>query len=187
MLNQKKLLKSLVLTIMFMTITTLSVNSQHSTSKQETLKISKAICVIYPTKGNQAYGTVTFTRMGNSVHVVAELHGLTKGKHGFHIHEFGDCNSPDGNSAGGHFNPEKMEHGAPMADMRHAGDMGNIEADENGDARLDYMDSKISFEGLNSIIGRSMIVHASEDDLKTQPTGAAGARIGCGVIGVAKE
>jgi Cu-Zn family superoxide dismutase len=77
-------------------------------------------------------------------------------------------------------------HGAPADQVRHAGDMGNIEADASGKAHLDYIDPHMSFNGPNSILGRSVIVHAKEDDMKTQPTGNAGARIGCGVIGLAK-
>jgi Cu-Zn family superoxide dismutase len=118
--------------------------------------------------------------------VVADLQGLTKGKHGFHIHEFGDCNSPDGTSAGGHFNPEGKTHGAPMDMSRHEGDMGNLEADDSGKAYLEYLDTVIKLKGPNSIIGRSIIVHKGEDDLKSQPAGNAGPRVACGVIGVAK-
>jgi superoxide dismutase, Cu-Zn family len=70
--------------------------------------------------------------------------------------------------------------------MRHEGDMGNIEADDNGKAHLEYVDKMMSFDGANSILGRSVILHKGEDDLKTQPTGNSGARIACGVIGVAK-
>ena len=79
-----------------------------------------------------------------------------------------------------------VSHGGPMESMRHEGDMGNIEANSNGVAHLEYVDSAISFKGISSIIGRSIIVHEKEDDLKTQPTGNAGARIGYGVIGIAK-
>ena len=61
-----------------------------------------------------------------------------------------------------------------------------IEADKNGEARLEATDDAISFEGANSIIGRALIVHAKADDFKTQPTGASGARVACGVIGIAK-
>jgi len=146
----------------------------------------KAICVIYPTQGNSVSGTVTFTGVPEGVRVVADLSGLTPGKHGFHIHEFGDCSSPDGLSTGGHFNPSGSMHGAPADQVRHAGDMGNIEADASGKAHLDYIDPHMSFNGPNSILGRAVIVHAKEDDMKTQPTGNAGARIGCGVIGLAK-
>ena len=73
-----------------------------------------------------------------------------------------------------------------MDAMRHEGDMGNIEADDMGKAHLEYVDKNISFEGISSIIGRSVIVHKNEDDLKTQPTGNAGARVACGVIGIGK-
>jgi len=148
--------------------------------------VHSAICVIYPTQGNNVTGTVTFTKVEGGVKIVADLHGLTKGKHGFHIHEFGDCSAPDGTSAGGHFNPMGESHGAPMDAMRHEGDMGNIEADDSGNGHLEYVDKTISLEGMTSIIGRSVVVHKNEDDLKTQPTGNAGARIACGVIGIAK-
>jgi Cu-Zn family superoxide dismutase len=112
--------------------------------------------------------------------------GLTPGKHGFHIHEFGDITSDDGSSAGGHFNPLNMPHSMPTSEKRHAGDMGNIEANENGNAHLDYIDSVMELDGNYSIVGHAVIVHEKEDDLKTQPTGNAGPRIGYGVIGIAK-
>ena len=70
--------------------------------------------------------------------------------------------------------------------MRHAGDMGNIEADNSGRAHLEYVDHTISLEGQTSIIGRSVILHLHEDDLKSQPAGNAGPRIACGVIGIGK-
>lgn len=148
--------------------------------------ITKAVCVLYPTKGNQVTGTVTFTTTENGVRVVADVHGLTQGKHGFHIHECGDCSAADGSSAGGHFNPMGKNHGSPMDTMRHIGDMGNLEADANGDAHLDYIDDAISLSGEHTIIGRSIIIHQEMDDLKTQPTGNAGPRVACGVIGIGK-
>ena len=140
----------------------------------------------YPTQGNTVTGTVTFTRTDAGIKIVADLKGLSKGKHGFHIHEFGDCSAADGTSAGGHFNPMSMSHAGPMDNMRHEGDMGNIEADDSGNAHLEYVDKMISFDGIHSIIGKSIIVHKGEDDFKTQPTGNAGPRVACGVIGLAK-
>jgi Cu-Zn family superoxide dismutase len=148
--------------------------------------IIKAICVLHPTKGNNVNGIVTFTLTDVGIRVVADVQGLTQGKHGFHIHDYGDCSADDASSAGGHFNPEGHDHGAPSDRMRHAGDMGNLVADETGKAHLEYIDPMLKFEGTGSIIGRSMIVHEKEDDLKTQPTGNAGPRIACGVIGLAK-
>lgn len=151
-----------------------------------TAAIEKAICVLYATQGNSVSGTVTFTKVTGGMKVVADVSGLTPGKHGFHIHEFGDCSSPDGTSAGGHFNPSGSPHGAPMDMSRHAGDMGNIEADASGKAHMEYLDPHMSFNGPSSILGRSVIVHAKEDDMKTQPSGNAGPRIACGVIGLSK-
>jgi superoxide dismutase, Cu-Zn family len=148
--------------------------------------VLKAVCVVYPTAGNSVSGIVTFTAVSGGVKIVADLKGLSKGKHGIHIHECGDCSSADGTSAGGHFNPMSKSHGAPMDTMRHEGDMGNIEADATGMAHLEYVDHAIALDGPASIIGRSIIVHMNEDDLKTQPTGNSGARAGCGVIGIGK-
>ena len=148
----------------------------------------KAVAVIHSTAGNKVSGTVTFTEVADGVQVQAELAGLTPGKHGFHIHEFGDCSAADLSSAGGHFNPTNQPHGAPDAESRHVGDMGNIEADASGAAKLEYLDHHMSLANdESSIIGRSVVVHAKADDLKSQPAGNSGARIGCGVIGIAKS
>jgi len=148
--------------------------------------VTKAVAVLSPTKSNSVSGVVTFTKVEGGVKIVADVTGLTPGSHGFHIHEFGDCSAADGASAGGHFNPHHMQHGAPDSEMRHAGDFGNLEADATGKAHYERVDTVISLEGADSIIGHAVIVHAKADDLKTQPTGNAGARVACGVIGVAK-
>jgi Cu-Zn family superoxide dismutase len=148
--------------------------------------VAKGVAVLSPTKGSNVSGVVTFTKVDGGVMIIADMTGLTPGKHGFHIHEFGDCSAADATSAGGHFNPHNMEHGAPDALMRHAGDFGNLEADESGKAHYERMDTIISLKGAHSIIGHGVIVHEKADDLKSQPTGNAGARVACGVIGVAK-
>src|SRR4030095_3344404 len=153
------------------------------TSAQEP---TKAIALLHPTSGNTVAGSVTFIKSGDEIKVVADITGLTPGKHGFHIHEFGDCSSSDGNSAGGHFNPTHKAHGAPDASDRHAGDLGNVEADASGNAHLEWSDKVMKLSGADSIVGHAVIVHEKADDLKTQPTGNAGGRLACGVIGVAK-
>jgi len=154
--------------------------------KMETDIAGKAICILYPTTGNDVSGTVTFIATHDGIRVVADVRGLTPGKHGFHIHEFGDCSASDGSSAGGHFNPGHMQHGAPQDPVRHEGDLGNLVADKRGIAHLDYTDTRLTLSGPYGIIGYSVIVHAKEDDLKSQPTGNAGGRVACGVIGVMK-
>ncbi|MGO9018357.1 MAG: superoxide dismutase family protein [Syntrophobacteraceae bacterium] len=154
--------------------------------KMEEVQVKDAIAVMNPTEGSKVRGVVSFTKDGKGVRIVAKIEGLSPGPHGFHIHEFGNCTSPEANSAGGHFNPTDMPHAGPKSEKRHAGDLGNLEADKNGVARLEWTDNVISLEGPGSIIGRSVIVHAQADDFKTQPTGASGARVACGVIGIAK-
>lgn len=143
---------------------------------------TKASCVLRPTKGNTVEGLVTFTKVDGGVKITATVNNLSPGAHGFHIHEFGDCSSPDGMSAGGHFNPTKKPHGAPDALERHAGDLGNLVADEHGTAKYERVDTVIELDGVDTIVGRSIIVHANPDDLHTQPTGNAGGRLACGVI-----
>ena len=94
--------------------------------------------------------------------VTGEVTGLKEGKHGFHIHVFGDY-SNGCVSAGSHFNPSGKEHGGPGDDTRHAGDLGNIVAGADGKACIDIKDSQIPLCGPNSIIGRSVVVSGSED------------------------
>ncbi len=146
----------------------------------------KAVAVLQATEGNKVKGTITFTKTGEGVRVEGEVNGLTPGKHGFHIHEFGDTTSSDGKSAGGHFNPAGDPHAGPDAEHRHAGDFGNIEAGSDGTAKINFVDKHISFDGAKSILGRGVVVHAKADDLKSQPSGDAGDRVAVGVIGVAK-
>jgi len=150
--------------------------------------VSSAIAVLHPTQGNSASGVVHFHAMGGGLHVVADISGLDPNStHGFHIHEFGDCSAPDGMSTGGHFAGAGHQHGKPTDAYpnRHAGDMGNITADANGKAHLEIMLNDVTLTGDNAVLGRGVIVHAKADDFG-QPTGNAGGRIACGVIGAAK-
>ena len=108
--------------------------------------------------------------------------GLTPGLHGFHIHEFGDLS--DGcASAGGHYNPEGVEHGG--LEHGHVGDLGNIKADDQGIARFQFKAPRVQ---LHDIVGRAIVIHADTDDLgqgadeESTKTGNAGDRVACGVI-----
>lgn len=146
---------------------------------------TKAVAVLYPASGSQVSGRVIFTKVGDTVEVVADITGLTPGKHAFHIHEFGDCSAADASSAGSHFNPMKKPHGAPDAAERHMGDFGNLEADSYGKAHLELKSNMVKLSGENSVLGRGVIVHEKVDDW-SQPTGNAGGRVACGVVGVMK-
>ena len=101
--------------------------------------VNTAVAVLYPTKGNSASGTLTFTKTGDSsVHIHGTITGLEPNStHAFHIHEFGDASSADGMSAGGHYNPEHHVHGGPNSPEHHAGDLGNITADGSGSVTID--------------------------------------------------
>lgn len=145
-------------------------------------QITRAIAFLNPTHGSAVQGRVDFKAVEGGVLITARIDGLTPGKHGFHIHEFGDCSAEDGMSAGGHFNPGKTKHGGPDHADRHAGDLGNIVADEYGVGKYERVDHVIKLNGPDTIIGRSIVVHSNPDDYTTQPTGNSGGRLACGVI-----
>jgi Cu-Zn family superoxide dismutase len=132
----------------------------------ETTPVTHAVAVLHSTAGQQCHGVVHFTQDGESVKVVADLEGLTPGqKHAFHIHQYGDCSAPDGMSAGGHYNPEGHQHGLPDIESRHAGDLGNVQADDQGKGHYEITVTNISIMGpKNPILGRGVIIHAKVDD-----------------------
>lgn len=142
----------------------------------------RAIAQLAPTEGNSVVGSATFTSTNGSVRVEATVSGLAPGKHGFHVHENGDCSAPDASSAGGHFAPQDNPHAGPDDQPRHVGDLGNLEAGEDSTAEYSRDDSVISLSGPNSIVGKALVVHSGEDDLETQPSGDSGDRVACGVI-----
>lgn len=143
----------------------------------------KAVAHMEPTRGNGAIGTVTLEQTSEGVVVTGDLTGLHPNQlHGFHVHEKGDCSSPDGLAAGGHFNPEGHHHG-PQDGEHHAGDMPAIQSDDFGRARFTFKVKGVTLgSGPDDLVGHAFILHASPDDYATQPTGNSGARIACGVI-----
>jgi Cu-Zn family superoxide dismutase len=155
-----------------------------NTSTEKAMDVLEA--KIEPTQGNTVTGTVTFTAQADgSVRVEAELEGLAPNTaHAIHVHETGDCSAPDGASAGAHYNPEAKPHGLPSTPERHAGDLGNMTADVAGSTHYTITVNNISLAtGKNPVLGKAVIVHAQQDD-GSQPSGNAGARLGCGVIQV---
>ncbi|MFP4145453.1 MAG: superoxide dismutase family protein [Phycisphaeraceae bacterium] len=141
--------------------------------------------VLHPTEENDVRGEVYLREEQGQVTITARVEGLEPDStHGIHIHEYGDCTAADATSAGGHYNPEDHPHALPPEQPRHAGDLGNLVADNEGVAEYEITVENISIAGLeNPVIGRAVIVHASEDT-GAQPTGEAGARLACGVIGL---
>lgn len=138
-----------------------------------------------PTLGNTVVGRLELAIERNQVHITGEVSGLRKkGEHGFHIHEVGDCSGPDAKTAGEHFAPLAHPHGPPGPQAtHHTGDFGNLSADQNGVAHVDvWTELPLLTTGQHYVLGRSFIVHEGKDDLTTQPSGNAGARVACGVI-----
>lgn len=135
-------------------------------------------------------GTIFFTDVDGGVEVTGTITGLPAGQYGFHIHELGDISTCD--AAGSHFNPDGNTHGGRDHEVRHVGDLGNIEfeGDGSGIARIDFVDNVISLSGYRNIVGRTLVLHADEDDLglggheDSLSTGNAGARLACAVIGI---
>ncbi len=165
-------------------VTLAATGSAQGPASSMMMDAGKAVAVLIPTKGSPVMGTVTFTKIEKGTRVQAELSGVPAGKHGFHVHEYGDASSPDGKAAGSHFDPKMAKkHGDPSKnDVRHLGDLGNIEASADGKATYDatYPDLPIDV-----IVGHGLVVHEKADDFG-QPVGNAGGRLAVGVIGVAK-
>ncbi|XP_047327677.1 superoxide dismutase [Cu-Zn] 2 [Impatiens glandulifera] len=151
----------------------------------------KAVVIISGDGDHNVRGSLQFVQdlKGGITHVKGRIEGLTPGPHGFHIHALGDTTNGC-NSTGPHFNPLNKEHGSPTDLVRHAGDLGNIVAGPDGVVEVSISDTQIPLSGHHSILGRAVVVHADPDDLGrgghqlSKTTGNAGARVGCGIIGL---
>ena len=131
-------------------------------------------------------GKVVFSQKNNLVSMVSTLSGLTPGSHAIHIHMKSDCSSDDGKSAGGHWNPTSEKHGK-WGDLEgyHKGDIGNFVADSNGDAIVEFSTDQWCIgcdDEKSNFLGKAVIIHQGEDDMISQPSGAAGSRISCAGI-----
>ena len=151
----------------------------------EPMAVDEVIAVLAPTRGNKARGTVRFRDTGDGLEVVAEVTGLPKGPHAFHVHMFGDCSSPGAESAGDHFHFS----GSSLAPTEHVitGDLGELQANPAGKATRTATIEDAAVHGKFSILGRSVVVHEKGNDHTKTPDGGAGKRLACGVIGVATE
>ena len=149
--------------------------------------VDYAICIVSPTSGNSASGTVRFDEIDSGLLITADISGLSPNQaHGFHVHQHGFSGSDDGTCTGGHYDPRETGfHALPGYDgEHHAGDLGVLQADANGRARYRMVFPNLSVAKINAVLGRAIIVHAKPDD-GGQPTGNAGKRIGVGNIAVA--
>lgn len=144
----------------------------------------QAIAVINPLNDSGVTGKATFTQMGQTVMLHIEIKNVAPGQRAVHIHENGDCSAPDGTSAGGHWNPTNVAHGKWGEGEFHLGDIGNVEVGEDGTGSIELVTDlwEIGTGSNIDVVGKGIIVHSGADDFVSQPSGAAGSRIGCGVI-----
>ena len=178
----KKLTTSLVVCSIALLLGCLSTEKKENSSN-----IIKEVNINLSEKNSSGVqGKVVFSQKNNLVSMVSTLSGLTPGSHAIHIHMKSDCSSDDGKSAGGHWNPTSEKHGK-WGDLEgyHKGDIGNFLADENGNATVTFVTDQWCIgcdDEKSNILGKAVIIHQGEDDMISQPSGAAGSRISCAGI-----
>lgn len=162
--------------------------AQQDVGVMSTPTAKQAIATIDPTSGNSVTGMAIFTQNGDQITLTIEIQNASPGIHAVHIHENGDCSAPDGTSAGGHWNPTGVAHGKWGEGEFHLGDIGNITVGEDGTGSIELTTDlwEIDTGSDVDVVGTGIIVHAGADDFTSQPSGNAGARIGCGVIVLAE-
>jgi Cu-Zn family superoxide dismutase len=165
-----------------------SAMSGNDTSSASSEDMPKAgVAVLHGTAGNDgASATIRFTPKDGGLAYTTQAQGLEPGKHGYHIHVYGDCSSDDGKSAGTHFNLKGSSKNPPEDIDRITGDLGELDAGDDGSASGKGMLDGASLTGAKALIGRAVIIHAKPNDPNEPPIGAAGSRQACGVIGIAE-
>ena len=147
-----------------------------------------AVAVLSPKSNSSLSGTVTFVQDNDQVVMKAEVSGAgANNTQAIHIHEAGDCSADDGTSAGGHWNPTGQPHGKWGDEAFHIGDIGNLQTDAQGNARIERTTDLWCVgcgDPNRDVVGKAIIVHEGPDDFSSQPSGAAGPRVGCGVIDI---
>ena len=172
--------KTLLLPALFVSLVAGSAlaDKKPASAKPVTVKLSDAT--------GKSIGTATLAADPGGVKITLAVKGLAAGDHAIHVHETAKCDGPDFKSAGGHFNPDHKKHGKDNPDGAHAGDMPNVTVDAKGGSTAAVIASGVTLDdGPHSVFtggGTALVIHAKADDLKTDPAGAAGDRIACGVI-----
>ncbi len=153
-----------------------------------TAPAKQAHAIINSSNDSGVTGMAVFTQNGDYITLTVEIQDATPGLHAVHIHANGDCSAPDGTSAGGHWNPTDVAHGKWGVGEFHLGDIGNSTVGEDGTGSITLTTDlwEIGTGSDIDVVGKGIIVHAGADDFTSQPSGAAGARIGCGVIVLAE-
>jgi len=155
-------------------------------TRETTKEVKKVTVTLEPKSDSKLSGNAVFTEENGEVTMVAIIDGLSEGSHAIHLHETADCSAQDGSSAGGHWNPTAEKHGKwGDAEGYHKGDIGNFKVGANGQGTITMTTDEwcIGCDDQNkNIIGKSLLIHDGVDDFTSQPSGAAGTRVGCGSI-----
>lgn len=134
----------------------------------------------------QTIGRATLTETPHGVLISLNLERAPAGERAFHIHQVGRCDPPAFESAGSHLNPTGTQHGFLQEKGPHAGDLPNVHVPKDGRLDVEMLARGVTLQaGKNSLLdadGSSLVMHAKPDDYRTDPAGAAGDRIACGVI-----
>ena len=183
----KKCLTITLILLMGCTAVLVSCDREQLQSASDVLSVvatTYATAQISSASGSTLTGTAIFTKDGENITLSIEIRNASPGIHAVHIHENGDCSAPDGTSAGGHWNPTDVAHGQWGVGEFHLGDIGNITVGDDGTGSIELTTDlwEIGTGSDIDVIGKGIIVHADADDFVSQPSGNAGARIGCGVI-----
>ena len=183
----KKCLTITLILLIGCTVVLVSCGREQLQSASDVLSVvatTYATAQINSASGSTLTGTAIFTKDGENITLSIGIRNASPGIHAVHIHESGDCSAPDGTSAGGHWNPTDVAHGQWGVGEFHLGDIGNITVGDDGTGSIELTTDlwEIGTGSDIDVIGKGIIVHADADDFVSQPSGNAGARIGCGVI-----
>ena len=180
--------------ILIVALSTVFIIGCKNEKKEEDKKVEETVSVevkkiklnLEPKSNSNVSGNVVFTDENGTVTMTAIIGGLTPGSHAIHLHEKADCSADDATSTGGHWNPTSEPHGKwGSPEGYHKGDIGNFEADENGNGTITFSTDQWCIgcgDPNKDIVGKAVIVHEGTDDFVTQPTGAAGGRVTCGAL-----
>lgn len=180
--------KVILLIMLCISITLIGCERVYQHPSVPTTTTPEAKAVIGSSNDSGISGEAVFTQKDDQITLIVDIKNASPGLHAAHIHEHGDCSAPDGTSAGGHWNPTGVAHGKWGEGEFHLGDIGNIMVGEDGTGSISLTTDlwEIGTGSDVDVVGKSIIVHAGADDFISQPSGAAGARIGCGVIVLAE-
>jgi Cu-Zn family superoxide dismutase len=166
--------RTLILSLSLLTLAACMTASSGGSAPQATVSLASS--------AGDVRGSARIADGANGLQVSVAAKGLPAGTHGVHLHTTGRCDAPDFASAGGHWNPTARKHGRNNPDGAHHGDLPNIEIGPDGRGRLSFTVPSATLSQLMDQDGAALVVHATADDYRTDPSGNSGSRIACGIV-----